>query len=197
MRTSLLIIWWFYTLREPKHSQSEGVMDNHLHENSNFLNPICFIFIMLFIHIVLEWNWKFLFRWLPWIGHSLKRASLVLTFSFTLFLSDLGAIAQVCCFSHCLLSSSNGKWALKVITHHIFFYSAGLIKNYQSFISSHLLSISPTFFTFLPWFSLCCGSQPRPASCWIKLQPRQNQRAHLSQSSFRRSLLVRWTLQMC
>ena len=66
-----------------------------------------------------------------------------------------------------------------------------------SLISSHLWSISPTFFTSLPWVSLCCGSQPWPASCWIKLQPRQNQRAYLSPSSLRRSPLVRWTLRMC
>ena len=65
--------------------------------------------------------------------------------------------------------------------YFFFFNSAGLIKNYQSLISSHLWSISPAFFTYLPWVSLCCGSQPWPASCWIKLQPRQNQRAHLSQ----------------
>lgn len=152
---------------------------------------------MQFICIVLEWNWFFSPGWLPWIGHSPKEV--LWSFNF-LLLSDLGAIAQSCCFYHCLLSSSNGKWALKVITHHIFFYSAGLIKKkktYQSFISSHLLSISPTFFTSLPWFSLCYGSQPRPASCWIKLQPRQNQRAHLPQSSLRRSPLVRWTLQLC
>lgn len=153
---------------------------------------------MQFICIVLEWNWKFLFGWLPWIGDSLKGPLWSFNFLFhSLFFSDLGAVAQLRCFCHCLLSGSYGRWALKVISHHIFFHSAGLIKK----TTSHLFHLP--YCRSVPHFSppygdsLCCGSQPRPASRWIKLQPRQNQRAHLSQSSLRRSPLVRWTLQMC
>lgn len=62
---------------------------------------------------------NFFSRWLPWIGHSLKEP--LWSFHF-LFRSDLGAIAQSCCFYHWLLSSSNGKWALKVITQHIYIF---------------------------------------------------------------------------
>lgn len=89
-------------------------------KQNKLLKSIYFISIMQFICIVLEWNcFVFFFPgWLPWIGHSPKEV--LWSFNF-LLLSDLGAIAQSCCFYHCLLSSSNGKWALKVITHHIFF----------------------------------------------------------------------------